>query len=85
MKTTLARLGLLLWVTMLPSFSSRALTTLYSFTNGFDGAQPYAGLALGNEGNFYGTSFGGGTNALSSCRTYDVSRWFAMLRHFSKT
>jgi uncharacterized repeat protein (TIGR03803 family) len=66
MKKTLARLGLLLWVTMLPTFSSRALTTLYSFTNGFDGSQPYAGLALGRDGNFYGTCFDGGTNDLGS-------------------
>jgi uncharacterized repeat protein (TIGR03803 family) len=66
MKKSRARLALLLWVTMLPTFSSRALTTLYSFTNGFDGAQPYAGLTLGSDGSFYGTCFGGGTNDLGS-------------------
>jgi uncharacterized repeat protein (TIGR03803 family) len=60
------RLGLLLWATLLPSFSCCALTTLYSFTNKFDGSQPYAGLALGNDGNFYGTCFDGGTNDLGS-------------------
>ena len=37
-----------------------ALTTLYTFTNGSDGSQPYAGLAQGSDGNFYGeTSVGG--------------------------
>ncbi len=66
MKETFARLVLLLWVTMLPTFSSRALTTLYSFTNRFDGSQPYAGLALGSDGNFYGTCFEGGSNDLGS-------------------
>ncbi|HEV7924508.1 MAG TPA: hypothetical protein VGR14_04090, partial [Verrucomicrobiae bacterium] len=66
MKETIARLVLLLWVTMLPTFSSRALTTLYSFTNGLDGSQPYAGLTLGNDGNFYGTCFDGGSNDLGS-------------------
>jgi len=66
MNTTFARLSLLLWVTMLPTFSGRALTTLYSFTNGFDGSQPYAGLALGGDGNFYGTCFDGGSNDLGS-------------------
>ena len=39
-----------------------ALTTLYSFTGGNDGAYPEAGLVQGGDGNFYGTTYGGGTN-----------------------
>ena len=42
------------------------LTTLYSFTGGLDGAQPEGGLALGIDGNFYGTTAANGllsTNA----------------------
>jgi uncharacterized repeat protein (TIGR03803 family) len=38
------------------------LTSLYSFTNGNDGADPVAGLVQGSDGNFYGTAVGGGTN-----------------------
>ena len=33
-----------------------ALTTLYSFTGGNDGAEPFAGLVQGSDGSFYGTT-----------------------------
>ena len=36
------------------------LTTLYSFTNGMDGAYLEAALTLGNDRNFYGTTQNGG-------------------------
>ena len=42
------------------------LKSLYSFTNGVDGGQPLAGLALGNDGNFYGTTYTGGANGLGA-------------------
>jgi uncharacterized repeat protein (TIGR03803 family) len=38
------------------------LTTLWSFTGGDDGGNPYNGLVQGSDGNFYGTTVGGGTN-----------------------
>jgi len=40
-----------------------ALTTLYLFTNGIDGANPSAALVQGSDGYFYGTTpYGGTTN-----------------------
>jgi uncharacterized repeat protein (TIGR03803 family) len=44
------------------------LTTVYSFcskTNCADGSQPYGGLVLGTDGNFYGTSSQGGADGIS--------------------
>ncbi len=40
--------------------SSGTLTTLYSFTNGTDGANPYGGVTLDSSGNLYGTTTRGG-------------------------
>jgi uncharacterized repeat protein (TIGR03803 family) len=38
-----------------------ALTVLHSFSGLSDGGTPYGGLTLGTDGNFYGTTYGGGT------------------------
>ncbi len=43
------------------SFSGN-LTNLWSFTGGIDGGSPVAGLVLGNDGSFYGTTASGGVN-----------------------
>jgi uncharacterized repeat protein (TIGR03803 family) len=37
-----------------------ALAILHSFSEGSDGGQPVAGLLMGGDGNFYGTTFAGG-------------------------
>jgi uncharacterized repeat protein (TIGR03803 family) len=57
------------WGTVFKITTNGVLTTLYSFgsiedTNGFalDGALPNAALVQGSDGNFYGTTFSGGTN-----------------------
>ncbi|MGC2553496.1 MAG: choice-of-anchor tandem repeat GloVer-containing protein, partial [Candidatus Sulfotelmatobacter sp.] len=44
-------------------------TTLYSFcseSNCTDGSDPQAGLVQGTDGNFYGTTYSGGTNGLGT-------------------
>jgi len=38
-------------------------TPLYSFLGGNDGAQPYAGVTIGPDGNLYGTTSSGGQGA----------------------
>jgi len=46
------------------------LTTLYNFcsqTNCVDGNRPFAGLFLGTDGNFYGTTLYGGANNSADC------------------
>jgi len=42
------------------------LTSLYSFTNGTDGANPQSALVLGNDGNFYGFTANGGAQGYGS-------------------
>jgi uncharacterized repeat protein (TIGR03803 family) len=61
---------------------SQTLTTLHSFY-GSDGSAPYAGLALGSNGNFYGTTYSGGTNNLGTVFTITLAGALSTLYNFS--
>jgi len=49
-----------------------ALTSLYSFTGGADGAYPRVGLVQGSDGNFYGTTAGHGP-FFYPCAVFQIS------------
>jgi uncharacterized repeat protein (TIGR03803 family) len=48
--------------------TSAVLTTLYSFTNGTDGGNPNAGLAIDRAGNHYGVAEHGGNSTATGCQ-----------------
>jgi uncharacterized repeat protein (TIGR03803 family) len=49
------------WGTIFKITPGGALSSLHSFTGAADGGFPYAELVQGADGNFYGTTLGGGT------------------------
>jgi len=53
------------------------LTTLYSFTDGADGAQPSAGLIQATDNKLYGTASSGG-NKLSNCSNLGCGTIFSL-------
>jgi uncharacterized repeat protein (TIGR03803 family) len=62
---------------------SGTVTTLYSFGNGTDGANPYAGLVQATDGNFYGTTYqGGGANNAGTVFKITPSGTFTTLYSF---
>jgi uncharacterized repeat protein (TIGR03803 family) len=63
--------------------STSAVTFLYSFDDGVDGANPYAGLMQGSDGNFYGTAYEGGSNSAGSVFKMTTSGAVASLYGFT--
>jgi uncharacterized repeat protein (TIGR03803 family) len=61
-----ACVAFLLWAAAAVALPAQTFTALYSF-DGTGGANPYAGLIQGTDGNFYGTTSAGGANV--ACTT----------------
>jgi uncharacterized repeat protein (TIGR03803 family) len=59
-----------------------ALTTLHTFESA-DGAEPVTGLVLGIDGNFYGTTVGGGSNNDGTVFKMTMSGKFTTLHSFN--
>jgi uncharacterized repeat protein (TIGR03803 family) len=67
---TTAQSGVHGWGTVFRITTSGELTTLYNFcslTNCADGAYPASSLIQASDGNFYGTTLGGGTGNPAGC------------------
>ncbi|MGO8696665.1 MAG: beta strand repeat-containing protein [Limisphaerales bacterium] len=57
--------------------------SLYSFTNGADGASPQSGLVQGSDGDFYGTAYSGGSNGVGTVFKLSSSGLFSILYSFT--
>jgi uncharacterized repeat protein (TIGR03803 family) len=62
-----------------------SLTTLYSFTNGSDGAVPYSPPIQGTDGNFYGTTSGDMQTTLGTIYKITPPGTFTTLYQFDAT
>jgi uncharacterized repeat protein (TIGR03803 family) len=71
------------WGTVFKMGTNGALTTLNSFGGGTDGASPHAGLVQGNDGSFYGTTSGGGTNNYGTVFKISTNGAFTSLYSFT--
>jgi uncharacterized repeat protein (TIGR03803 family) len=61
------------------------VTTLYSFDNGTAGGYPHGGLTLATDGNFYGTTAGGGANGWGTIFRITPSGTLTVLHSFNST
>jgi len=75
--------GLFLTGTVFRITSAGTLTTLHMFASGLDGAAPKAPLILAEDGNFYGTTFGGGGNSSGTVYQMTDSGTVTILHAFS--
>ena len=64
---------------------SGTLTTLYTFTGANDGSAPYGALVQALDGNFYGTTFAGGSNDYGTVFTITANGTLTTLHAFDNT
>ncbi len=48
------------------SAQAQSFSVVHNFSGGLDGANPYAGLTMDRAGNFYGTTYAGGSSRLGT-------------------
>jgi uncharacterized repeat protein (TIGR03803 family) len=60
-------------------------TVVYSFKGSNDGANSYAGLIQGTDGNFYGTTFYGGSNGFGAVFKLTPNGTFSLVHSFDGT
>ncbi len=65
--------------------SNGTVTILHSFGLNPDGVNPYAGLVQGSDGNFYGTTYAGGTNGNGTIFRINTNGTLAVLHSFTNT
>jgi uncharacterized repeat protein (TIGR03803 family) len=61
-----------------PIAQAQTFTVIHTFTDGGDGAQPYAGLTMDAAGNLYGTANGGGAQGV--CSSYGCGTVFKLTK-----
>ena len=66
-----------------PATASAAEKTLYTFTNGTDGAYPFAGLTHDQRGNIYGAASSGGAGGQGTIFKVTPDGTFAVLHAFA--
>ena len=55
-----------LTIVALPTARAQTFSVIHNFSGGLDGATPYAGLTMDRAGNFYGTTYAGGSTRLGT-------------------
>ena len=70
--------------TIFKLMTNGTFASLYSFS-GTNGANPYAGLVRGSDGNFYGTAFSGGANGYGTVFRFATDGTLTTLASFGNT